>query len=526
MRKTLLVLLLLIAPGLFAENADLLITNHTLNRAIATTGERFTFDLSWRNDGPDAARNVRVEVSGTPNPFFILNVATNGWPCYPLADGSSFLCQNARLDPGASANLVIQMLTPPSAGTFRLRASVTSAVPDPNLSNNTIEVTAELAAAPSADLSMTPTTQLQVASPGEQVSMTVDIANESDHEIDNPIAYFAVPVTDEQPSFTVDGDGWSCGALVYGPQAYICSRSRLAAGVHAPITITTRARQSEGSFTIYGRVRGEAHSDPFTLNDAATMTVRVGEDEVEPPPPVEWKRILLPVLGADIPGTGGSLWRTEVTALMATDAQLFVRPNICDFAQACAGPVFPLRRPFDAYATRFVGFVEGAVGQFVYVRDIDEARLHFNARVYDVARQAETAGAEVPVPRGDDFTNAPVSLVGIPVAPQYRHTLRIYDLDARAGGQVQIRLYANAETTPRATLVRTLNVPQGARMLDGINLPSHPGVIQLELGQHLSLAGLQTVRVDIEPIDAGLKLWSFVSVTNNDTHHVTTFSQH
>jgi hypothetical protein len=34
------------------------------------------------------------------------------------------------------------------------------------------------------------------------------------------------------------------------------------------------------------------------------------------------------------------------------------------------------------------------------------------------------------------------------------------------------------------------------------------------------------VRVDIVPFDAGLKLWSFVSVTNNETHHVTTFSQH
>jgi hypothetical protein len=32
------------------------------------------------------------------------------------------------------------------------------------------------------------------------------------------------------------------------------------------------------------------------------------------------------------------------------------------------------------------------------------------------------------------------------------------------------------------------------------------------------------LRVDIEPLDPTLRLWSFVSVTNNDTHHVTTFS--
>jgi hypothetical protein len=68
-------------------------------------------------------------------------------------------------------------------------------------------------------------------------------------------------------------------------------------------------------------------------------------------------------------------------------------------------------------------------------------------------------------------------------------------------------------------------VPQGSRTTaDG--LPSHPGVIQLELGQVISLAGISTLRVDIDAETPGLRLWSFVSVTNNETHHVTTFSQH
>ncbi len=261
------------------------------------------------------------------------------------------------------------------------------------------------------------------------------------------------------------------------------------------------------------------------MNDAATLTVRVGEDD-EQPAPVVWKARLLPVLGADIPGADGALWRSEVTALLLDDMALAIRPNVCDFADGgCGSPQLPLFEPFNAYAARMIGFAGDAVGQFVYVREEFDAKLHMNARVYDVSRQEETAGAEMPIPRGDDFTSAPVSIAGIPVAPQYRHTLRIYDLDARAGGQVQIRIYANQETTPRTTFVRALSVPAGAKLLP-IGEPSHPGVIQLQLGQHINLAGVQSVRVDVEPLDAGLRLWSFVSVTNNDTHHVTTFSQH
>ncbi len=526
MRKLLAALSLALAPALFAQTADLQITDYTINRAPTHTGERFTLAMRWRNNGPDAARNVRVELVGTPTPFVILNVATSGWPCYPAADGSMFLCQNATLAAGAEAELVIQMLTPPTAGSFVLRASITSALPDSNLTNNTAETTLPLVASPVADLSITPSAQLQMANPGDEVTMQLDVANESDRSIDRLIAYLAVPVTNDQPEFTADGAGWSCGQLAFGPQAVLCTRSRLDAGAHAPITVTTHGTEMNGSFTIYARVRGEAHSDPFTLNDAATLTVKVGEDDPPPPPPPAWKARLLPVLGADIPGSGGALWRTEVTALLLDNMALAIRPNVCDFAQVCGSPQLPLFVPFNAYGARMIGFLDGAVGQFVYVRDEFDAKLHMNVRVYDVARQEETAGSEVAIPREDDFTGSLVSIVGIPVAPQYRHTLRVYDLDARNGGQVQIRIYANQETTPRTTFVRTLTVPAGATMLAGIDRPSHPGVIQLELGQHLDLTGLQSLRVDVEPLDAGLRLWSFVSVTNNDTHHVTTFSQH
>jgi hypothetical protein len=254
------------------------------------------------------------------------------------------------------------------------------------------------------------------------------------------------------------------------------------------------------------------------------LTVQVGTDEEPPPPPEQWSQLLIPLIGADAPGQNNSLWRTEVTALMASDTQIDVRPYFCELAPSCSMFQTSLRRPFNAYQ-QIAGIIPGALGQFIYVTPANESRLYLNSRVYDVSRSEQTAGAEIPIARARDFRSTIVSLVGIPVAPHYRHTLRVYDLDGRAGAQVRIHIYADDETTPRASALHALTLPAGAHSTIQAR-PTHPAVVQLDLAHLASLADAETVRVDIEPVDAALRLWSFVSVTNNETHHVTTFSQH
>ena len=71
-------------------------------------------------------------------------------------------------------------------------------------------------------------------------------------------------------------------------------------------------------------------------------------------------------------------------------------------------------------------------------------------------------------------------------------------------------------------MIRTLTGPSVAHTTSVG--PVQPATIQLEIGQLLALGGIDTLRVDVEPLDPTVRLWSFVSVTNNDTHHVTTFS--
>ncbi|HEY0160136.1 MAG TPA: hypothetical protein VGF28_22810 [Thermoanaerobaculia bacterium] len=525
MRKTLLVLSLLVAPALFAQTADLRLTRSNLSATPEFTGQPFNLSLAWRNDGPNAARFVTLKIVATPTPFFLQSVATSGWPCYPTPDHTSFSCQNLQLDAGAEAEVVVRGVTPGTPGPFTIAVQVTAEQHDPQPANNSWQMTMQLEAARSVDVSLTPTAQTVITTAGAQTSLPLNVVNGGTHAIANAVVYLSVPVTTHLPVILPEGAGWACGSSPYTPQAVLCTRARLEVGESAPLTVRTVATPVDGSFTITARVGGEGYSDPFTGNDTATLTVQVGTDDEEepPPPPVQWSQILIPLIGADARGQNNSLWRTEVTALIASDTQVDVRPYFCELAPSCSMLQTPLRRPFNAYQ-QIAGILPGALGQFIYVAPADESRLYLNARVYDVSRSEQTAGAEIPIVRARDFRSTVVSLVGIPVAPHYRQTLRVYDLDGRAGGQVAIHVYADDETTPRTSVVSTLTHPAGAHAtIQG--RPTHPAVLQLDLAHIALLGDAETVRVDVVPIGEGLRLWSFVSVTNNETHHVTTFSQ-
>jgi hypothetical protein len=513
MRKILLALSFVLAIPLFGQSADLRMLSATMSVTPASTADRVTMFARWRNNGPDPAHFVTVTVSGSPTPFYIVSVATSGWPCYSSPEGDIYTCVQNEFAAGEEAELVLQMLAPATPGPFDLHIEIDSADNDPQPNNNSADIASTLAPAPPADLAISPTSQLHQVEAGAEVSIPILVANNGPNDVSNVFAVFMLPFfAGNVPPMQASGSGWTCVHPPFGPQAMLCSRIELDAGEVAPITVTTAAPANGGSFTINARVGGEDHLDIAPANNSATATVTSAEVQAS------HGKILLPLAGgADVHGANGALWRTQLTALIASDTQIEILPRSCGNPILCLPAPLPLRTPFDPDEFGLTG-TSTNLGQFLYVTAGDESKLHLNARVFDVSRETETAGSEIPIARETDFTTGTMSLLGIPVAPQYRHTLRVYDFDGRNGASVAIRFYAGAETTPRLSIVRTLSAPQNGEM------PSFPGTIQLEIGQLLPLAGLDTIRVDVEPLDAGLRLWSFVSVTNNETHHVTTFS--
>jgi hypothetical protein len=523
MRRLLLLLALTVAPLAFGATADLRILSIFPTKTELLTGERFTATMRWRNDGPDAAGDVVATLSGGTGAFVVTAAGTSHWPCEPDLRGESFTCRGI-IPAGGEAEMVVTMLAPPVAngGNFTLTGTIASSAADPAPANNTMLRTLQLTTAPRhADLALAPSEQTQHAAAGSVFTMPLLVSNAGPDDAHDVIVSLSF-VPGSLIPITVTGDGWSCHNATHSPQLVACSRSNLAAGVTSQLTVSVTAPQHDGSYPFNARISAEQYADASLDNQQSFATLQVGGGT----PAAAWTRFLVPLIPTETPGANGSLWKTETTMLIRSDTPVTVEPSPCDLLQPCDGETsLPTQVPFSIAGGGFSFGPGDRGGQFIYVPAADAPKIALNSRVWDLSRVAQTAGSEIPIVRESRFTTTTIALVGIPVAPHYRHTLRIYGLEGRAGARVAIRLYANDETQPRAATTAVLTLSPYARTTTSENLPTHPGYLELKPAALLpSMEGITSLHIEVDPLDAGDHLWSFVSVTNNDTHHVTTIS--
>lgn len=514
MRNAVLLLLccFALAPALLAEEADLAVIAASLDKSTVVTGERFALTSRLRNDGPDTAREVIISFGSNLGLFPISVTGPAGWTCSrTMSVPNSASCTATSLASGATAEFQAVMLAPQNtaAGPATAHATAWANVPDTRSSNNTRMVPFTLNATMNeAELSVTVDPRDIPATPGEFTNVDVTVKNAGPSAASN--VYVAIDSASPAPQVALVGVAadWVCSPT--GTTATLCRTAGIAAGATSSFVVRFRTPPQESHVTIYARVQAEMNRDVIAANDFTFGNVQVGSA-------ANWRRALLPVVAEDIAGANGSLWRTEITMLARSSFD--IKPHPCDSViTLCPGT--PLNRPYDGRFHVTTSAERG--GQFVYFPATVEEKIHLNARVYDVSKLTETAGAEIPIPRDDEFTSGTIALLNIPVAPQFRHTLRVYDLDGSASARVLIHVYSGDEATPRTTVVRTLERSPNFERITPALLPSHPSYLQLDPAALLSLTGLQSMRIEIEPVDPGTRFWAFVSITNNDTHHVTT----
>jgi hypothetical protein len=135
----------------------------------------------------------------------------------------------------------------------------------------------------------------------------------------------------------------------------------------------------------------------------------------------------------------------------------------------------------------------------------------------DRARTATSAGSDIPVPRTADFVNMAVNLLNVPVNPAERVMLRVYDPDdAGPAAAVDIRIYAMDGTALHAHVQQFTS--SGYPHWEG--QPFAPGYIELPIEPAIT-ATTDRVRIEVRPIGESLRIWAFVTSTNNASHHVT-----
>jgi hypothetical protein len=270
----------------------------------------------------------------------------------------------------------------------------------------------------------------------------------------------------------------------------------------------------------------------FLFASLLCATVAAADD------PVSYERVLLPVVvKGEVPGALGSRWTTQVSILNNSGQDVDVKGYVTA-PRGC--PILcnpsPLTRPAIAFYPAIAS--PGAVTQGAILlldrRFSDSVEVHL--RVQDISRQSQTWGTEVPVVREKGLYQGTLNLLDIPIGVAFRQTLRVYDVDARPDAVVRVRFYRVNPATDTTSEVldpappdllvaeRTVHLITEQR----IGTPAYDlGYAEISnVGVLPELQNVDRIRIEVTSLTTGLRFWGFVSVTNNDTQHVTVISPH
>lgn len=235
-------------------------------------------------------------------------------------------------------------------------------------------------------------------------------------------------------------------------------------------------------------------------------------------------KLLLPVAPQRVPGVFGSEWLTDVAITNLSDTPLTITR---DLPPTCTAQCLPL--PIPPHATVFAFNIPRSSdvrGTFLFVQQGRIKDVAVTLRTRDLSRQKETWGTVLPVISSEDLFGTRFGLVDVPMEQQFRSTLRIYDFNAQTSPAVRVRFY-RLDDTEFPTVSQP---PADVLLLDIIptfNLPApgtqaiFPASVELPLWLLSELAGNKRIRIQIDPLNDSRDYWGFVSVTHNETQHVT-----
>lgn len=288
------------------------------------------------------------------------------------------------------------------------------------------------------------------------------------------------------PPFTVSIDGKLVNVLTQTPDAIAVAAPPHAAG---PVDVTIDRGPGLGAIT------ATAALDYFDFNKV--------------PDPAFFEPVVLPAL---VTGAGafGSQWSTEASLFNDNDTALPVTSTL--FNVLC----FPIcdTRPQPHSTVTMAG--NAPFGAVFYAARPYAPRLFFDVLARDLSRQSEALGTEIPVARERDLYDRPLNILLVPTDPRYRVALRIFRTDGAPAVSFNIfSLYDGTHLEGgQLLLTAPTSNPMFTSRVIGDLVQMFPkiagkGPLRIEIGQPSSRAG-----------------WALVSVTNNETQHVTVIAPH
>lgn len=224
-----------------------------------------------------------------------------------------------------------------------------------------------------------------------------------------------------------------------------------------------------------------------------------------------YERLLLPVFLPPVDGAHGSIFATDFRVFTSAQESIGL-PGLNDRCIITC-PDFPSIGGGQEEANfEYTGRVKSP-GAFFYVRNDRIADLVAQLRVHDISRSATNFGTAIPIVRDEEFRTDPVVLLGVPTDARFRNTLRIY---AKHNPEVVIVIENDSTRVERRLQLREgdeLFKPAYAEFTD---FPTGVGPVRV------TVSYVEPVLVD--PAPEPEPIWAFISVTNNDTQHITVIS--
>lgn len=230
----------------------------------------------------------------------------------------------------------------------------------------------------------------------------------------------------------------------------------------------------------------------------------------------DYERVLFPVNFTG-PGGHGSEWHSDI--IVRNDSPIYIATEPLFWADPDV-PVLPI--PTAIPPRRRGNFFERGEdgGAFLHVPRGLEHELAYSLHAVDRSRSEKDLGTEIPVVRAED-TSGEIRIVNVPVDERYRATLRVYDFDLRNGTRVAVEaVRSDGSRQALGTLTLTgLPVCPAPPCI-----PDRPAFARMELPRIQLPAGDRAVDLVLRAETNAHRIWGFVSVTNNDTQHVTVFT--
>ena len=227
--------------------------------------------------------------------------------------------------------------------------------------------------------------------------------------------------------------------------------------------------------------------------------------------PESYEPVLFPLsVRGEITGAQGSLW-TSQSAIMnrASERRLFGYLTLSGNARRYLDPgevQAPPSPPADGEAS------------LVWIQTGKRHDYAFSQRVFELSRPWNAAGVEIPVVTLNEAFAGSLTILRVPVTEGHRIHLRIFDLMSTLDGRVRVELFEFGFNHSLNGWKRLADFEVGLGGAPPRSTPfleTEPGYARLNLREHGPLTDGTALRIDVTPLDEGMRIWALITLTDN-----------